>query len=528
MDNDSPDEKDGKRPLTTRIIVACRKFFANFLRSLFATKKRFMALSWKLKLFALIQFMGISLGMGSIAYSRFSSLSSSGTSTTPIEAPYSSFLHMVKETNNPKSDWQVVDVKVTKDDDTIVFKALKAETKADKAAIRDYRQMKGPVPTDLSGMKAGLFYTRQVHAPPQFVDLLSENSIPFSAGRPGKSVSTVALSLRAFSTTLYLLFMWRLYRNMTNNGSSSSVGKLAKTGDLPAATFDDIEGMDGAKFEVMEFVDTLRNPTKYAILGARAPKGLLLEGPPGTGKTLLARATAATAGVPLLYCSGSDFTEVYVGRGAARVRKTFENAAKLAPCIVFIDELDALGKSRDSLNGFRSNDEADQTLNQLLACMDGINSSKQICVMGATNRRQVLDQALVRPGRFDRIVTVSLPDTKGREAILRVHAQKLPGFEEGTGVDPRRPNSLGVGKRVDLSAIAAATPGLAGAELEFIVNEAAIRAVRRVSSALRGGTDPKSIVPNVEAEDFEGSVAGFFSSRRTSGGLNNVFNQMLK
>jgi cell division protease FtsH len=289
--------------------------------------------------------------------------------------------------------------------------------------------------------------------------------------------------------------------------------------------------MDSAKFEVMELVDTLRNPDKYAILGARAPTGLLLEGPPGTGKTMLARATAATAGVPLLYCSGSDFVEMFVGRGAARVRNTFEKAAKLAPCIIFIDELDALGKARDSGMGImpsRGNDEAEQTLNQLLACMDGLDSSKRVCVMAATNRKEVLDPALVRPGRFDRIIKLELPDTAGREKILRVHASKLPGFKEGSGIDDSRSGSLGKGRAVDLSAVASATPGLSGAELEFIVNEAAIRAVRRVSAELQQGMDPAKIVPTVEAIDFEESVKNFFQTRRTKGGVSDLLRSLQK
>lgn len=276
---------------------------------------------------------------------------------------------------------------------------------------------------------------------------------------------------------------------------------------------------------VMELVDTLKNPGKYAILGARAPTGLLLEGPPGTGKTMLARACAATAGVPLLYCSGSDFVEMFVGRGAARVRKTFERASKIAPCIIFIDELDALGKSRGGeMMGMqmRSNDEAEQTLNQLLACMDGLDSKRGICVLAATNRREVLDPALIRPGRFDRIIKVTLPDASGRERILRVHAKKLPGFQECSGVDSSRPGSLGRGNAVDLSAIAAVTSNLSGAELEFIVNEAAIRAVRRVSAALREGVEPADIKsPTVCAKDFEDSVKSFFETRKptSSGGI---------
>jgi cell division protease FtsH len=196
---------------------------------------------------------------------------------------------------------------------------------------------------------------------------------------------------------------------------------------------------------------------------------------------------------------------------------------------VFIDELDALGKSRDSdLPGTfsRSNDEAEQTLNQLLTCMDGLDSSRRICVLAATNRRQVLDKALIRPGRFDRIVKLKLPDAKGREQILRVHCRKLPGFQEGQGVDPNRLGALGKGRVVDLSAIATLTEGFSGAELEYLVNEAAIRAVRRVSSALRDGHS-QDITPHVEARDFEESLADFFETRRNQGGINllkNVWN----
>lgn len=325
---------------------------------------------------------------------------------------------------------------------------------------------------------------------------------------------------------------------MAGGGGSSDVpGKLAtqrksKNGEESTIQFKDIEGIDDAKFEVMELVDSLRNPGKYAILGARAPRGLLLEGPPGTGKTMLARACAGAAAVPLLYCSGSDFVEMFVGRGAARVRKTFERAAKLAPCIIFIDELDALGKSRSGSDmmgmQMRSNDEAEQTLNQLLACMDGLDTKRGICVLAATNRREVLDTALIRPGRFDRIIKVTLPDVKGRERILRVHAQKLPGFKEGQGIDGSRSGTLGKGDVVDLSALAAVTPGLSGAELEFIVNEAAIRAVRRVSAALREGKEPRDIKsPHVNANDFELSLRSFYDTRKTNKGVGDVLSNIL-
>ena len=222
--------------------------------------------------------------------------------------------------------------------------------------------------------------------------------------------------------------------------------------------------------------------------------------------------------------------EMFVGRGAARVRKLFERASKMSPCLIFIDELDALGKSRDmglgpmGGMGRGANDEAEQTLNQLLACMDGLDSTRRICVLAATNRKEVLDPALIRPGRFDRIVQLKLPNAEGREAILRVHCKKLPGFHEGKGVDSARSGALGVGTRVDLSALAAVTQGLSGAELEFIVNEAAIRAVRRVSAEIRDSSPTQKIVPNVEAIDFEASVANFFETRRKGG--SNVFEKL--
>jgi cell division protease FtsH len=205
------------------------------------------------------------------------------------------------------------------------------------------------------------------------------------------------------------------------------------------------------------------------------------------------------------------------------VRKLFERAEKLAPCIIFVDELDALGKSRDMGLGpfggggggsFRSNDEAEQTLNQLLACMDGLDSTRRICVLAATNRKEVLDPALIRPGRFDRIVKLKLPDVHGRERILRVHTKKLPGFTECTGVDPKRLGSLGKGQSVDLSAVASITDGFSGAELEFLVNEAAIRAVRRVSTALQQNIPTNDITPHVSSIDFEESIRNFYETRK--------------
>jgi len=242
-------------------------------------------------------------------------------------------------------------------------------------------------------------------------------------------------------------------------------------------TFNDVAGVDEAKAELVEIVDFLKNPKKYQRLGGRIPKGVLLVGPPGTGKTLLARAVAGEADVPFFTLSGSEFVEMFVGVGAARVRDLFEQAKDKAPCIIFIDELDAIGKSRAGSTGFiGGHDEREQTLNQLLAEMDGFDSSKGVILVAATNRPEVLDQALLRPGRFDRQVVVDKPDLRGREAILRLHARAVvlaPG--------------------VDLSVIAARTPGFAGADLANIVNEAALLAARKEKAA-------------VEMADFEEAI----------------------
>lgn len=241
-------------------------------------------------------------------------------------------------------------------------------------------------------------------------------------------------------------------------------------------TFADVEGIDEAKEELVEVVEFLKTPGKYQRLGGRIPKGVLLLGPPGTGKTLLARAVAGEAGVPFFSLSGSDFVEMFVGVGAARVRDLFEQAVKHAPSIIFIDELDAIGKAR-GMNILSSHDEREQTLNQLLAEMDGFDPNQGVIIMAATNRPEILDPALLRPGRFDRQVLVDRPDLKGREKILRLHAKK------GT-----------LSPTVDLGVVAAKTPGFVGADLANIVNEAALLAARQGKDA-------------VEMADFDEAIA---------------------
>ncbi|HRW18629.1 MAG TPA: ATP-dependent zinc metalloprotease FtsH [Dermatophilaceae bacterium] len=232
-------------------------------------------------------------------------------------------------------------------------------------------------------------------------------------------------------------------------------------------TFDDVAGIDEVEDEVNEIVDFLKNPGKYAALGARAPKGVLLSGAPGTGKTLLARATAGEAGVPFFSASASEFIEMIVGVGAQRVRELFSEARKVAPAIIFIDEIDTIGRARGGSQSMGGHDEREQTLNQILTEMDGFSGSEGVVVLAATNRPDVLDPALLRPGRFDRTIMVHAPDAKGREAILRVHSRKVP-----------------LASDVDLSAVAKSTPGMTGAELANLVNEAALLAARRGQSAV--------------------------------------------
>ena len=508
-----PNEKK-KRP--TNPIVLVRQVCASVALQLIQFPGKFKLMTRKAKVIFAAKLLCISLVFFPLVGYALKSQHNESRPRPPVEISYSHFQDLIE--TQQKDGGQIVNLRIGPD--KLTYQFMQPSTDQQKAALKDYAQGK-KVNVDIPGRNA---FTRRIPASPEFLEYLRKNKVAFTAATAPTSTRVMGTAVRTVLACCYAFFLLRVYRNMTGSGGSgNSPGKLADMSQLPSATFDEIQGIDNAKFEVMELVDTLRNPSKYAILGARAPTGLLLEGPPGTGKTLLARATAATAGVPLIYCSGSDFVEMYVGRGAARVRKTFEKAQRMAPCIIFIDELDALGKARDTgmMANMRGNDEAEQTLNQLLACMDGLDSSKQICVLAATNRREVLDQALIRPGRFDRMVKLTLPNTDGREAILRVHAKKLPGFQECSGVDPKRAGSLGIGSKVDLSAVASATPGLSGAELEFIVNEAAIRAVRRVTAALREGKDPASIIPNVDAEDFESSVVSFFESRR-KGGMSNV------
>ncbi len=260
---------------------------------------------------------------------------------------------------------------------------------------------------------------------------------------------------------LWVIVFHKMGGGMGGIGSVFGGGNRSKAVDegKVKTRFDDVAGVDEAKDELVEVVDFLKSPKKYTDIGGKIPKGVLLVGPPGTGKTLLARAVAGEAGVPFFRISGSDFVEMFVGVGASRVRDLFKQAREKAPCIIFIDEIDAIGKSR--MNGFSSNDEREQTLNQLLVEMDGFDNEKGLIILAATNRADVLDPALLRPGRFDRQVPVERPDVKGREAILKIHAKNVK-----------------IDDSVDFESLAHGTVGFAGADLANVVNEAALLAVR--------------------------------------------------
>ena len=310
----------------------------------------------------------------------------------------------------------------------------------------------------------------------QLPTLLEDNGVEFAAVPPAQGRWFGSL-LSWVIPPLIFVAVWRFFIARSGGGGGGqgvlSIGKSKARAyvedEATKVTFTDVAGVEEAKAELVEVVDFLKTPQRFTQLGARIPKGLLLVGPPGTGKTLLAKAVAGEAGVPFFSISGSEFVEMFVGVGSSRVRDLFEQAQKQAPCIVFIDELDAIGKSRSSGGFYGGNDEREQTLNQLLTEMDGFNAGDTtVIVLAATNRPETLDPALLRPGRFDRQVLVDRPDVKGREAILAIHAQDVKLSDE-----------------VDLSAIAIRTPGFAGADLANLVNEAALLAARNNHTAVQ-------------------------------------------
>jgi cell division protease FtsH len=298
---------------------------------------------------------------------------------------------------------------------------------------------------------------------PELINMLRDKQVQITGEKPSQSPWLAALV--SWAPFLFLIGFWIFFmRQMQSGGNKAlSFGKSRArllTAHQKKVTFKDVAGVDEAKEELQEIIDFLKEPQKFQKLGGRIPKGVLLVGPPGTGKTLLARAIAGEANVPFFSISGSDFVEMFVGVGASRVRDLFEQGKKNAPCIIFIDEIDAVGRHRGAgLGG--GHDEREQTLNQLLVEMDGFESNEGVILIAATNRPDVLDPALLRPGRFDRRVVVPRPDVKGREGILAVHVRKIPLADD-----------------VDISVIARSTPGFSGADLANLVNEAALNAAR--------------------------------------------------
>jgi len=345
----------------------------------------------------------------------------------------------------------VREVKISEDEIQVL---LKPDAKVDSVLGKSF-----------TGKNSAIFKVARIKGVREnLLEFLDENGVPYSGHKT--SDYWIPLILWGLMPLIVLIVLWRLMFKRLGQGASGALSfgkskaKIRGEQDVQV-TFDDVAGVDEAKEELREIIEFLKNPQKYIRIGAKIPKGVLLVGPPGTGKTLLARAVAGEAQVPFFSISGSEFVEMFVGVGAARVRDLFDQAGRQAPCIVFIDELDALGKSR-GFSSITGNDEREQTLNQLLVEMDGFDANKGVIIMAATNRPEILDFALLRPGRFDRQILVDRPDRKGREAILKVHAKNVK-----------------IADNVDLAKIASSTPGFAGADLANVINEAALLAARR-------------------------------------------------
>ena len=358
----------------------------------------------------------------------------------------------------------------TRDTRDIPYSILKQHiVKGDVREIQMSATEVRAIPTD-AARKAGapVMWVATPVPNDDIVPLLESKNITYQGIRPDDS--NVALILGILAGLTFVIVLGMSYKRMNPVKSMTALTRGRRKRDKKSGLrtgFDDVAGVDEAKEELEEIVKFLRSPTKFASLGARVPKGALLVGPPGTGKTLLARAVAGEAGVPFFSASGSEFIEVFVGVGASRVRKLFEQAKSKAPAIIFIDEIDAIGKSRSGSHGGGGTDEREQTLNQLLVEMDGFDSRDGIIVMAATNRPEILDGALLRPGRFDRQVLVDRPDGMGRHAILQVHARKVK-----------------LAGDVDLEYVARRTPGMVGADLENVLNEAALLAARGEKSEI--------------------------------------------
>src|SRR6476469_8247522 len=370
-------------------------------------------------------------------------------------------------TSNGRSD--TITINVSQFNEQLARSNISKIVYQEKTAIGDFIT---PVNVGTTGKRAKGFKVLLPYAPDRAeIEALTKRGIDVGAEEARASISSVLVT---FLPYLLLIGFWIfLFRQMQAGGARAFAFGKSKAkllaGDTPKITFADVAGADEAKFELQEIIEFLKDPQKFTRLGGRLPKGALLVGPPGTGKTLLAKAVAGEAGRPFFSMSGSDFVEMFVGVGASRVRDLFEQGKSHAPCIIFIDEIDAVGRHRGAgLGG--GHDEREQTLNQLLVEMDGFESNDGVILVAATNRPDVLDPALLRPGRFDRRIVVPRPDVKGRTGILKVHTKKTP-----------------LNANVDLDVIARGTPGCSGADLENLVNEAALLAARNDKSQLDMG-----------------------------------------
>ena len=375
---------------------------------------------------------------------------SAGTSQKQ-QITYSEFINLV-ETD------QVQKVEITSETITITLKedsTYRKEDSESSSIAEEYEKR--------TGQAYRITYYTGYLSDEQLLPLLKEHDVEINRGT---SSAATTILYNILSIVLPLLIIWGVFALVMRNMGGGNPFSMGRSGakvyveKTTGVSFADVAGQDEAKESLQEVVDFLHNPKKYTKIGAKLPKGALLVGPPGTGKTLLAKAVAGEAGVPFFSLAGSDFVEMFVGVGASRVRDLFKEAGKQAPCIIFIDEIDAIGKSRDSRFG-GGNDEREQTLNQLLAEMDGFESSKGLMILAATNRPEVLDKALLRPGRFDRRIIVDRPDMKGRLETLKVHSKDVP-----------------LDETVDLDALALASAGLVGSDLANIINEAASIAVK--------------------------------------------------
>ena len=382
------------------------------------------------------------------------------TSAPSVDVPYSTFLAQAKADNVAQ---------VTFMDQTVngTFRTAVQYPPPAPATSPPSSPSASPGPAATPASYVNFTSTLPPIDDPVLLPLLEKNGVEINATVSGGGVLSVLLNIALSVLPLVLLIGFLAYQGRRMQQSQAGIfgfgGSRARVYDAerPKVTFEDVAGQDEAKAELVEIIEFLKHPDKYRRLGARLPRGVLLIGPPGTGKTLLARAVAGEAEVPFFSISASEFVELFVGVGASRVRDLFTKAKATAPAIVFVDEIDAVGRQRGAgLGG--GNDEREQTLNQLLVEMDGFDDKTSVIVLAATNRPDVLDPALLRPGRFDRQVTVAFPDRTGREAILRIHSRGIP-----------------LASSVDLEALAAATPGFSGADLANLANEAALRAARR-------------------------------------------------